>query len=62
MRAKYGDFTMKVSLPYPVWITITFGEAELKINHHELCDLEHLVKQAKKIARSELQESQKDEV
>ena len=64
MTKTIGNFQLSVANPYPVWIEIRMAsrsDAWIKLSHHELDDLAHVVSEAKRHARLLLKED-RDEV
>lgn len=42
-----GNFTVEVTDPYPMWVTVKHGDSELRhFRHTELADLLHVVNRA----------------
>lgn len=63
MEKKVGRFSAGVSNSYPCWCEITSGTScFIRFSHHDLADLEHLVREMKKAAIAMLPESSKGEV
>ena len=61
MNKAIGEFTVAVSEPYPCWVRIQHGGAELRFSHRELADLEHLVREARREAARLLPDAYKGE-
>ncbi len=61
--AKAGIFEIEVGSAYPVWCPIKITGVEVaRISHRDLADLEYAVGRAKKYARENLPEKDRDEV
>lgn len=58
-----GPFTVEITGPYPVWITITYNDKQIyHIRHTELRDLEYAIQRAIKDTRDALPETYKCEL
>jgi hypothetical protein len=63
VKTQYGMFDVEVwQGGYPVWVHIRDAQGnELKFQHGHLRDLQHAVKQARRVARAELPDDRKEE-
>ncbi len=57
-----GEFEVSVADPSPCWCELKSGGDSIRFSHHDLSDLEHAVKEMKRMAYAKLPERDRHEV
>jgi len=54
MNKQVGEFNITVSDPAPIWIRISKGDNTITFSHHELPDIEHAIKEARRSSENKM--------